>query len=54
MKIYFRNAILIIERNSYGLNIIQRLMKDHIIEPRMVREERETLGEKKTTRWFYC
>ena len=47
MKIYFRNAILIIERNSYGLNIIQRLMKDLIIEPRMVREEREMLGEKK-------
>jgi hypothetical protein len=47
MKIYFRNAILIIERNSYGLNIIQRLMKDTMIEPRMVREEREILGEKK-------
>jgi hypothetical protein len=46
LKNYFRNGILIVERNSYGLNIIQTLMKDRQIEPRMVSEERETLGEK--------
>jgi hypothetical protein len=46
MKDYFRNSILIVERNSYGLNIVQSLMKDRIIEPRMVSEERQALGEK--------
>jgi hypothetical protein len=46
LKDFFRNAILIIERNSYGLNLLQYFMKDRIIEPRMVQEERETLGEK--------
>jgi len=43
---YFRNAILIIERNSYGLNLIQYFMKNRTIEPRMLQEERESLGEK--------
>lgn len=46
MKDFFRNAILIIERNSYGLNLIQYFMKDRSIEPRMVQEEKEVLGEK--------
>jgi len=46
MKDWFRNAILIIERNTYGLNLNQIFMKDREIEPRMIREERETLGEK--------
>jgi hypothetical protein len=46
VKEYFRNSVLIIERNSYGLNIIQYFMKDRIVEPRMVQEEREVLGEK--------
>jgi len=46
LKDFFRNAILIIERNSYGLNLLQYFMKDRAIEPRMVQEERETLGEK--------
>jgi len=46
MVTWFRNAILIIERNSYGLNILHNLMKDRIVEPRMVREERVTMGEK--------
>jgi hypothetical protein len=43
---YFTNAILIIERNSYGLNLAQYFMKNKIIEPRMVSEVRESLGEK--------
>jgi len=43
---YFRNGILIIERNSYGLNLLQYFMKNRSIEPRMVQEERESLGEK--------
>jgi hypothetical protein len=46
VKEFFRNSILIIERNSYGLNIIQYFMKDRVVEPRMVQEERESLGEK--------
>jgi len=46
VKDYFRNAILIIERNSYGLNLLQYFMKDRLIEPRMVQEEKEHLGEK--------
>ena len=47
MTIYFRNGILVIERNSYGLNIIQKLMKNTAVEPRMYRERVERLGEKK-------
>jgi hypothetical protein len=46
LKDFLRNAILIIERNSYGLNLLQYFMKDRDIESRMVQEERETLGEK--------
>jgi hypothetical protein len=46
MKDFFRNAILIIERNSYGLNLLQYFMKDRVIEQRMVQEEKEHLGEK--------
>jgi hypothetical protein len=46
MKNWFRNAILIIERNSYGLNLNQYFMKDREVEPRMLREEKEQIGEK--------
>ena len=35
-----------------GLNILQSLMKDPVIEPRMYREEKETLGEKKQANGF--
>lgn len=52
MTIYFRNAYLVIEKNSYGLNIIQTLMKNPQIEPRMYRDNKETLGEKKTQNGF--
>ena len=52
MTLYMRNALLVIEKNSYGLNIIQSLMKDAAIEPRMYREEKETLGEKKQSNGF--
>lgn len=52
LTFYFRNALLVIERNSYGLNIIQTLMKDPKIEPRMYREEKEHLGEKKQSNGF--
>lgn len=47
MTFYFRNSLLVVERNSYGLNILQSLMKDPKIEPRMYKEKREPLGEKK-------
>jgi len=43
---YFVNSILILERNSYGLNLAQYFMKNKIIEPRMVSEVKESLGEK--------
>lgn len=52
MTFYMRNALLVIEKNSYGLNIIQSLMKDPMIEPRMYREDKETLGEKKQSNGF--
>ena len=46
MTLYFKNSILVIERNSYGLNIVQSLMKEPLIEPRIYRETRERPGEK--------
>jgi len=46
MTLYFKNALLLIERNSYGLNLLQSLMKDPLIEPRMYRETRERIAEK--------
>lgn len=46
MTFYFPNSLLVIERNSYGLNLIQSLMKNPKIEPRMYREVRESVGEK--------
>lgn len=52
MTVYLRNSLLVIERNSYGLNIIQSLMKNPLIEPRMHRENKEALGEKKTKDGF--
>lgn len=41
MTFYFQHSLLVIERNSYGLNIIQTLMKNPAIEPRMYRETKE-------------
>lgn len=52
MTLYFRNSILVVERNSYGLNILQTFMKDPQIEPRMYRETKESLGEKKMSDGF--
>jgi hypothetical protein len=52
MTVYFKNSVLVIERNSYGLDILQILMKDQIIEPRMYREPRVSLGEKTQTDGF--
>lgn len=52
MTLYMRNALLVIERNSYGLNILQTFMKDPKIEPRMYRENKNALGEKKTKDGF--
>lgn len=46
MTEYFLNSILICESNSYGLNILDNLMKNPMIEPRMLNEERQQLGEK--------
>jgi hypothetical protein len=47
MYTWFRNSILILERTGLGLGIVHALMKDRIIEPRMVKEERIKKGEKK-------
>ena len=52
MTVYLRNSLLVIERNSYGLNILQQFMKDSQIEPRMYRETKEALGEKKISDGF--
>lgn len=52
MTFYFRNALLVIERNSYGLPIISNLIKDASIEPRMYREDKEAQGEKKQQNGF--
>lgn len=52
MTFYFRNALLVVERNSYGLNVLQSLMKNPQVEPRMYREKREPVGEKKTKDGF--
>lgn len=46
---YFTHGILNIENNSYGLNIIDSLMRNPIVEPRMIRETLEKLGEKTLT-----
>ena len=46
MTFYFQNSLLVIEKNSYGLNVIQSLMKNPKIEPRMYRETKEQLGQK--------
>ena len=48
MTLYFSKAILIIERNSYGKNILDTLMKDPSIEPRMYREYKDRTAEKIT------
>lgn len=52
MTIYLRNSLLVIEKNSYGLNIIQSLMKDPQIEPRMYRETKDAPAEKKMANGF--
>ena len=46
MTLWLPNSLLVVERNSYGLNILDALMKDPRIEPRMFRYPRESLGEK--------
>lgn len=45
-------AIIIVERNSYGLAILDRLMKNPRIEPRMVSEIREQTAEKTMANGF--
>jgi len=52
MTIYFRNAILVCEKNSYGLNILDWLMKKPEVEPRMYREDKEKVGEKTLSNGF--
>jgi len=52
LTFFFKNAVLVIERNSYGLVIIDNLRKDPLIEPRMYRETRESLGEKQMNDGF--
>lgn len=48
MDLYFPNSILVIERNSFGKNILDYLMKKPKIEPRMYREYRERTAERVT------
>jgi len=48
MSMYFPNALLVIERNSYGKNILDYLMKKPNIEPRMFRELRNRTAERVT------
>lgn len=48
MTLYFNRGILIIERNSYGKNILDALMKDPAIEPRIYREYKDRIAEKVT------
>lgn len=52
MTLYMRNSILVVEKNSYGLNILDTFMKDPQVEPRMYRENKEALGEKRTSDGF--
>src|SRR5690554_5307030 len=47
MTTFFSNAILIIERNSYGLPMIQYFMKIPNIERRMYRELNKSAGQRK-------
>ena len=48
MTLYFRHSLLVVERNYCGIAILQDLMKDPIIEPRMYREYKMAAAEKKT------
>lgn len=48
MLFYFGRGILIIERNSYGKNILDTLMKEPSIEPRMYREYKDRTAERVT------
>ena len=48
MTMYFPYGILVIERNSYGKNILDQLMKNPKIEPRMYREYRDRVAERVT------
>jgi hypothetical protein len=46
MTLYFKHAILVVEKNSYGLNILDALMKDPKVEPRIYRETKDKQAEK--------
>ena len=52
MTMYFSKGILIVERNSYGKNILDNLMKDPSIEPRMYKEFKDRTAEKITDKGF--
>ena len=51
MADYFRNSLLVMERNSYGLNILQFLVKTDL-EPRILQEPRDKLAERTTKDGF--
>ena len=51
MADYFRNSLLVMERNSYGLNILQSLVKTDL-EPRILQEPRDKLAERTTKDGF--
>jgi hypothetical protein len=46
MKLFFNHAILVVEKNSYGLNILDALIKDPELEPRIYRETKDKQAEK--------
>lgn len=48
MTLYFVNGILVVERNSYGKNILDTLMKNSKIEPRMYKDYAGKTAEKIT------
>lgn len=49
MTFYFRKATLVIEKTGIGAPLIDTLIKNPVIEPRMFREEKSRSGEKTLT-----
>lgn len=52
MTLYLRNSVLVIEKTGIGSPLIDTLIKNPQIEPRMYREEKEHLGERTTNNGF--
>lgn len=52
MTLYFRKALLVVEKTGIGMGIVDALMKNPLIEPRMFREDKQHFGEKTTSSGF--